>query len=145
MSIYAQPSLFVARRLLSVTVSCALGLLALAALLHAAAVQATNFDVCSACTYTTVQAAIAAAGRDHVGSRVAGVRDRRIGAAAVGHDDAADHIARNGPHHIADRGFLVEGRDRQRDRHGGHRLHRSPQLAQALGGRSDKSSERNAW
>src|SRR5260221_10764542 len=61
------------RRLGSLAASCALAALALGALLHAASVQASNLDVCSTCTYQTVQAAITAAGPNDTIRVAAGV------------------------------------------------------------------------
>ena len=104
-------------------------------------------------------AAIARAGIDHVGTGGARARLGLVTAAAVGHDHPAHQVARNGPHHVADRGFLVQRRDRHD--HAAidwlrsvacptrlafvhrQRLQRSPQLAQADGGVSDSRPCRN--
>ncbi len=72
-----------------------------------------------------------------------------VGAAAVDHNDFADDVARDRAHHIADRVRLVEHRNDQR--YAGvrvwwrqlHRLQRSPQFAQHVGGASLNSSRRN--
>ena len=74
--------------------------------------------------------------------------DRAVGAAAVDDDDLVDRPARDGGEHAADRLFLVQGRDDQRDPRPSspvHRLQRSPQPAQAGGGWSLSSALRKAW
>jgi len=66
-------------------------------------------------------AAIARPGIDHVSSRGACARSGFVSTAAIGHDHPADNVAGNATHHVSDRGFLVQRRDRH-DHAASHRL-----------------------
>ena len=89
--------------------------------------------------------AVAAADLQHLSTGTPRSFQGGVGAAAIGDDDPTDQIAGDFGNDRADRFFLVERRDDQRDRalpRQAYKLQRRPQLAQAVGGTSDNRASR---
>ena len=90
------------------------------------------------------RAAVAASRVDDQCARARGDRAGAVRAAAVGDHDGRDGIAGDRVEKRADRFGFVERRDRKNKRLRHQRLQRRPQLAQALGGASERSASRKS-